>query len=138
MFLQHPIRKLLVSISQLPYRFTEFTIFSTELKKHRFTWNKIKETSFADIYFFYVSSFIYKENHVLIEEYNHSEKIVIVEEELHGIDAGNLGDLLRLVFIDEKCGNPKAVVDGGDLTRNITEKKKPGILQACRSLLEML
>ena len=88
--------------------------------------------------FFYVSSFIYKENHVLIEEYNHSEKIVIVEEELHGIDAGNLGDLLRLVFIDEKCGNPKAVVDGGDLTRNITQKKKPGILQACRSLLEML
>ena len=39
----------------------------------------IEETTFADIDFFYVSSFIFKENHVLIEEENPSEKFVIVE-----------------------------------------------------------
>ena len=40
---------------------------------------KIEETTFTDIDFFYVSSFIFKENHVLIEEENPSEKFVIVE-----------------------------------------------------------
>ena len=29
-------------------------------------------------------------------------------------------------------GNPKVVVHGGELTRNINQKKKPGVLQACR------
>ena len=50
----------------------EFTIFSTELKKHKYIWNKIEEIRFADIDFFYLSSFIFKENHVLIEEDNPS------------------------------------------------------------------
>ena len=34
--------------------------------------------------FFYVSSFIFKENHVLIEEGNPFEKVIIVEKELDG------------------------------------------------------
>ena len=96
---------------------------------------RIKETTFADIDSFNVSSFIFKENHVLIEENNPSEKIVIDEEELDGIDRdgiGNLEDLLRLVFISEECWNPKAVVDGGELARNINQKKKPYVLQVCR------
>ena len=46
---------------------------------------KIEETIFADIGFD-ISSFIFKENHVLIEQDNPSEKIVIVEEKLDGID----------------------------------------------------
>ena len=37
---------------------------------------------------------------------------------------GNLLDLPRLIFIDEECGNLKAVVDGGELSRNINRKKK--------------
>ena len=44
----------------------------------------------------------------------------------------NLEDLLRLVLINEECGNPKVVVDGGELTGNINQMKKPDILQACR------
>ena len=40
--------------------------------------------------------------------------------------------LLRLVLISEECGNPKVVADGGELTRNINQKKKPDVLQACR------
>ena len=36
-------------------------------------------------------------------------------------DIGNLKDLL--VLINEECGNPK-VVDGGELTRNINQKKR--------------
>ena len=58
---------------------------------------------FADIDFSDVSSFIFKENQVLIVEDNPSEKIVIVEEELDGI--GNLEDLLKLVLIYEECWN---------------------------------
>ena len=43
---------------------------------------------------------------------------------------GNLEDLLVLISLE--CGNPKVVVDGRELTRNIDHKKKPGVLQACR------
>ena len=47
----------------------------------------------------------------------------------------NLEDLLRLVLINEECGNPKVVIDGRELTRNVDQKKKPDVLQACRCLL---
>ena len=53
-------------------------------------------SKFADIYFSEFSSFIFK---VPVE------KVVIDEEELHGIDVG-------------------------ELTRNIAKKKKPDVLQA--------
>ena len=43
-----------------------------------------------------------------------------------------LETLLRLVLINEECWNPKEVVDGGELARNIDQKKKPDVLQACR------
>ena len=45
-------------------------------------------------------------------------------------DIRNLEHLL--VLINEECGNPKVVVDDGELTRNINEKKKSGVLQAYR------
>ena len=48
-------------------------------------------------------------------------------------DIGNLEDLL--VLINEEGGNPKVVFDGGEFTRNINQKKKPGLLQVCRSSL---
>ena len=57
----------------------------------------------ANIYFYHVSSFIFKEHHVLIEKDNPSEKIVLIEEDLDGIDRDdivNLEDLLRLVLIN--------------------------------------
>ena len=41
---------------------------------------------------------------------------------------GDLVDLPRLMFIDEEFRNLKAVVDGGELTRNINRKKKSGVL----------
>ena len=37
-----------------------------------------------------------------------------------------------LVLITEECGNPKVVLYLGEFTRNINQKKKPGVLQACR------
>ena len=40
--------------------FTSVTIFSTELKKQIYIWNKIEETTFADIDLFYYFSFIFK------------------------------------------------------------------------------
>ena len=44
-------------------------------------------------------------------------------------DIGNLEDLLILVFIDEKCGNFKVVIHGGEFTRSINQKKMSEVLQ---------
>ena len=55
------------------------------------------------------------------KEGNPSEEVVIFEEELDGI--GNVKNLARLLFIDKECGNLEVFVDGGGLTRNITQKK---------------
>ena len=63
---------------------------------------------------------------------NPSEKVVIIEEGLDGIDIddiGNLEDSPRLVFIDEECENLIAVNDGGELIRNINQNKKSDVLQ---------
>ena len=60
------------------------------------------------------------------------KNFVIVEEELYGIDTddiANLEDSPRFVFIDEECENLIVVNDGGELTRNINQKKKSGALQ---------
>ena len=56
-----------------------------------------------------------------------SEKNVIVEEEIDCIDIddiGNLKDSPRLVFFDEECENPIVVNDGGELTENVSQKKR--------------
>ena len=100
------------------------------IAKETSIWNKTEEATFADIDFFYISSFIFIGNHALIQEDNPSEKIIIVEEELDGNDRddiGNLEDLLRLVLINEECWNPKVVVDGGELAKNVNQKKKPDV-----------
>ena len=59
---------------------------------------------FAGIDFSNFSDFIFKANHVFIENKdNISEKVVIDDEELDGIDIdgiGNLKDLPRILFID--------------------------------------
>ena len=36
------------------------------------------------------------------------------------------------MLINEEFGNAKVVADSGELTRNIDQKKKPDVLQACR------
>ena len=90
---------------------------------------------FADIYFFVFLVLFSKTITFQLNKHNPSEKIVIVKEELDGIDIddiGNLEDLLRIVFIHEECGNLKVFIDSGELTGNINKKKKPGVLQAYR------
>ena len=78
------------------------------------------------------SSFSFKENHVFIEEEdNPSDKTVIAEEELDGID-GNLVDLPGLMSIEQECGNLKLVDEDGELTRNNNRKIKSEVLQAYR------
>ena len=61
---------------------------------------KLKETNkhwggyVCRYWFFYFSSFIFKENHVLLKEGNLSEKLsTVVKEELDGID-----DLLTILY----------------------------------------
>ena len=54
----------------------------------------------------------------------------MLEEELDGIDideTGNLEDSPRLMFIDEECGNLLVVNDNGELSGNITQKKKSDV-----------
>ena len=63
---------------------------------------------------------------------------LLIRKKIDGIDIdyiGNLEDLLRIVFIHEECGNLKVFVGGGELTRYINEKKKPGVLQTYRCRL---
>ena len=54
-----------------------------------------------------LSIFVFKENHVFIEESNSSEKVVIVQEERDGIDLDgieSLEDLPRLVSSMKNVG----------------------------------
>ena len=60
-----------------------------------------------------LACFIFLKNHGFVQEDSPSEKVVIVEEELDGIDIddiGNLEDSFRLVFIDEECENLIVVI----------------------------
>ena len=75
---------------------------------------------------FCFSSIIFKNITVSLKS-NSSEKNVIVEEELDCIDIdelGNLEDLPRLVFINEECGNLILANDGGERTKNISQKSQ--------------
>ena len=56
------------------------------------------------------SSFIFKENHVFIEEEdNPSDKVAIVGEELDGIDVDGFGSLVDLPRHLGKCSSMKNV-----------------------------
>ena len=89
LFLCHPVRKLLVSINQSPHLiYSVYNIFSRSKVSRN-----IKEMTFADLDLFSFSSFIFKENHVLVEE-------VIVKEELDGIDIDIMGILKYLLMVE--------------------------------------
>ena len=113
---------------------TFFANFSIELGKQLGIWCELKFRKLLS-QIMRRSSFIFRENRVSIEE---EDKIVIVEEKLKGINIdgiGNLVDLPKLMFIDEKYGNFQVVDDSGELTRNDNRKKKSEVLQAYRCQL---
>ena len=92
-----------------------------------------EETTFTDIYFF--SSFLVLFSKKIRLQLKSTTFRKNVTEELNGFDIediGNLEDLLRIMFIHEECGNLKVLVGGGEFTRHINKKKKPGVLQSCR------
>ena len=92
----------------------------------------MEETTFTEFDLFHFSSFFFQKTGAFIEEDNPSEKNVIVEEGLDGIDIddiGNLEDSPKLVFIDEECENLIVVDDSGELTRKIYQKKNSEVLQ---------
>ena len=71
---------------------------------------------------------IFLKSHGFIEEENPSEKVFIIVEELNCVDIddiGNLDDLPWFVFIN----NLKVVSDGGELSRNINQKRKSDVSQ---------
>ena len=80
-----------------------------------------------------MSSFVYKVNHIFIEEEgNLSEQVVIIEEEQ------SVALETQTIYIDLSLLMNKVVVDGGELTRKCQkmkmrkEKKKLDILQVYR------
>ena len=81
---------------------TLFTNVSTELKKQIGIWYEIKWRKLLSQIIIRLS-FIFKENHVFIEEEdNTSDKVVIVEEELDGIAGAQLareGGRIPLPFL---------------------------------------
>ena len=68
------------------------------------------------------------------DEDSPSDNVVMVEEEIDGIDIDieNFVDLPRLMLIKEKCGNLKDVADDRELTINNNRKKSSEVLQTCR------
>ena len=61
-----------------------------------------------------------------------SEKGVIAEEKINRFDIDGIENLEgspRFVFINEECGNLKVVNDGGELARDIKQKKKSDVSQ---------
>ena len=50
-------------------------------------------------------------------------------EERNRFDIDGIEDSPRFVFINEECGNLKVVNDGGELTRDINQKKKLDVSQ---------
>ena len=112
--------------------FTQFTIFSTKLKKHKY---QIKSKRLRlQIMTFLMFLVLFSKKSRFNWRRHPSEKIIIVEEELDRIDRDGIGKLTGLLIYDE-CWNPKVAVHGGELARNINQKKKPDILQACRCSL---
>ena len=77
---------------------TLFTNFSIDLKKQIGIWYEIKCRKLLS-QVMRRSSYIFKENHVFIEEEDNpsnSPKVVIVEEELDGIDIDGIGNAVDL------------------------------------------
>ena len=82
----------------------------------------------------YFSSFIFtQKNHGFIEKNKPWEKVIVIaDEELNCFDIDgteNLESSPRFVFINEECGNLKAVNDGEELARDINQKKKLDVSQ---------
>ena len=65
-------------------------MFSTALNSKETSIYEITSRRRLEIFFF--SSFIFKDNHVLVELHNPSEKIVIVQEGLDSTDIDDIGN----------------------------------------------
>ena len=77
--------------------------------------------AFANSDLFYFSSIIFKNITVSLKEVTPQEKKCYSWGRTRLYI--NFEDYLRLVFIDEECGNLIVVNDGGELTENISQKK---------------
>ena len=89
---------------------------------------------------FYFSSFIFKEITSQLKRTTLQKTFDSQDEELNVInDIDDIGkdlgynfiiilqDLIRIAIIHEECGNLKVFAEGGELSRNINKKKKPGV-----------
>ena len=127
----HPIRKLLVTINQSSYLICFCHNFFDRAKETNMYEIKSKRLR-LQILTCFIFLVLFSKKITFIEKSYPSERNVIIEEELDCFDIddiGNLEDSPRLAFIDVECGNLIVVNDGGELTRNINQKKKSDVLQ---------
>ena len=126
MFLRHPIRKLLVLINQSSYLiYLCHDVFDREKETNT------KQNRWDYVPFTFLVLFSQK-NHGFIKVNKLSEKVVIPEEELNHFDVDGIENLEgspRFAFINEECGNLKVVNDGGELAKDINQKKKSDVSQ---------
>ena len=111
LFCRHPTRKPLVSINQSFYLIYFCYNFFDRAKETNTYGNKIEEilTCFTFLVLFSKKKLLFHRRR------QPSEKVVIVDEELRGIDINdieNLEDSPRLLFIDEERGNLPVDYDG--------------------------
>ena len=98
--------------------FAFITTFFLQSWKNKYVWNKIKETTFANIDLFYFSNFIFKKITISFKKVTFQKKM-LVQEKLDYIDIDDIGNIVdspKLVFTDEECGNLIVV--------HINQKKK--------------
>ena len=102
-----PIKELLVSVNQSNsdnFIYFYYTFFDRAWEANIYA-IKSRRLRRQILFFFYFSSFIFRDNHVFNEEDNLSQETAVIDEELNDIDTddiGSLEDLSRLVFINEK------------------------------------
>ena len=95
-------------------------------------WNKIEETTLADIKVFFFWFYFRKKLRFHSRGNPFRKSCYCWERTIDGIDVddiGNVEDSPRLVFIHEECKNLIVVSDCGKLTTNIKQKKKSGVFQ---------
>ena len=131
MFLRHPIRKLSVPINQSSYLiYFCYNFFDSANETNLYEIKSRRQRSQVLTCFIFLVLFSKKVT-VSFQKATLQKHFVMVEEELNGVDTddiGNLEDSPRFVFIDDECENFIIVNDGGEFTRNISQKKKSGVL----------
>ena len=80
--------------------------------------------------FRYFSNFIFKENQVFNKEENHSQKVVIVENELDNTDIDDIEDLPR-IYLDLCSTMSNVKIQKWSMAKSLLEVSNKRRIQTC-------